>query len=401
MKKQKAFIREGVILALTFFAVFVSVVFYFYNTKSEPLKYFSTEREAENPLVAEIKIPIEPPKRIVTHIKTPESVKAVYMSSWVAGSPEIRKTMIKLIEETELNAVIIDVKDSTGRVAFVMEDPIVKNTGSYEKRIGDVENLIDILHEKNIYVIARIAAFQDPYLANKRPDISPFRKSDGKLWKDYKGLAWVEPASEEVWDYLVAIGKESYNVGFDELNFDYIRFPSDGNMAEIRYRFYDSAQLTKAEQMRRFFEYLNKELKPLGVPLSADLFGMTMTNSDDLNIGQVLENTLPYFDFVAPMVYPSHYPTGFHGYKNPASVPYEIIKISMDEGVRRAVIASTSPNKLRPWLQDFDLGATYTADMVRAQMKATYDSGLNSWMLWDPSNKYTPAALIKEVAQIN
>lgn len=338
-------------------------------------------------------------EHIVTHIKTPTAVKAVYMSSWVAGTPSIRSRLVKLIKDTELNAVVIDVKDSTGMISFDVEGEYLRSFGSVEKRIYDVDGLIKELHDNNIYAIARIAAFQDPHLTKKRPDLAVYRKSDGKVWKDRKGLSWVDPGSEEIWDYLVSVGKYAYSVGFDELNFDYIRFPSDGNMNDIAYRHYDQDEMSRSEQMRKFFEYLNKKIKPAGIVISADLFGMTTTNKDDLNIGQILEDALANFDFVSPMVYPSHYPTGFHGYKNPAAAPYDIIKISMGEGVKKAIAANVSPNKLRPWLQDFDMGATYTADMVRAQMKATYDVGLTSWMLWDPSNKYTPSALIKELAQ--
>ena len=134
----------------------------------------------------------------------------------------------------------------------------------------------------------------------------------------------------------------------------------------------------------------------MGAPLSIDLFGMTTTNTDDLNIGQNLENALKYFDYVSPMVYPSHYPKGFNGYANPAAKPYEIVKFSMNSAVERAVKASTTPLKLRPWLQDFNLGATYDAPMVRAQIQATYDSHLNSWMLWNASNRYTIKALDKQ-----
>ncbi|MEK9201846.1 MAG: putative glycoside hydrolase, partial [Patescibacteria group bacterium] len=130
-----------------------------------------------------------------------------------------------------------------------------------------------------------------------------------------------------------------------------------------------------------------------GVVISADLFGMTTTNTDDLNIGQVLERTLPYFDYIAPMVYPSHYPKTFLGFSNPAEKPYEVIKYSLDSAVTRA---STTPQKIRPWLQDFDLGAVYTKEMVRAQIQATYDAGLTSWMLWDAANTYTRGALLPE-----
>ena len=225
-----------------------------------------------------------------------------------------------------------------------------------------------------------------------RPDLAVRRASDGGVWADYKGISWIDPGAKEYWNYLVKIGKESYNDGFDELNFDYIRFPSDGNMKDIKYPF--TGTTTKAVMMKNFFSFLNDQLKPTGATLSADLFGMTTTNTDDLNIGQVLENALPYFDYIAPMVYPSHYPSGFLNYKNPASLPYEVVKYSLDKAVARTILASTTPYKIRPWLQDFDLGATYTASMVRKQIQATYDAGLDSWMLWDAANTYTPGAVL-------
>jgi hypothetical protein len=210
------------------------------------------------------------------------------------------------------------------------------------------------------------------------------------IWKDYKGISWIDADAPEFWDYILAISKEAYSTyGFDELNYDYIRFPSDGEMRDIYYPF--SNGKTKIDVMREFFSYLSHNLKSSGAVLSADLFGMTATNKDDLNIGQLLENTLPYFDFVAPMVYPSHYPATFLGYSNPADYPYQVIKYSLDRAYARA---STTPQKIRPWLQDFDYKAVYTADMVKLEMKATYDAGFNSWMLWDPSNTYTKGALL-------
>ncbi|MBI5140249.1 MAG: hypothetical protein HZA94_02280 [Candidatus Vogelbacteria bacterium] len=331
------------------------------------------------------------------HIKTPESVKAIYMSSWVAGSPVYRKRLVDMIESTELNSVVIDVKDSTGKIAFEMEDPLVKSIGAFENRMPDARSFIKSLHEKNIYVIARIAVFQDPHVTKVQPEWAVRTKKTGAIWKDRNGLSWANMASREFWDYIVAIARESYKAGFDELNFDYVRFPSDGNMIDIAYPGFDEGMVTKAEQLRRFFEYLSENLRLTKAPLSVDLFGMTTTNTDDLNIGQVLENALPYFDYVAPMVYPSHYPPTFNGWKKLATVPYELIKFVMEEGVKRTIAASFSPNKLRPWLQDFDLGAIYTAPMVRDQIQATYDVGLNSWMLWDAGNKYTLSVLEPEV----
>jgi hypothetical protein len=191
------------------------------------------------------------------------------------------------------------------------------------------------------------------------------------------------------------IATTSYALGFDELNFDYVRYPSDGNMQDTNYT-WTIGTSTKAEMLETFFSYLHDNLKNTGVKTSADLFGMTTTANDDLGIGQELLRTLPYFDFVDPMVYPSHYPPTWSGFKNPADHPYEVIKISMQGGIDKATNASSTPEKLRPWLQDFDLGAPYNAPEVRAEIKATNDVGLNSWLMWDAGNKYSPGAYLTE-----
>ena len=333
-------------------------------------------------------------KETVRHIKTPNEVRGIYMTSWVASTDSIRRGLVKIAEDTEINAIVIDIKDYTGKVAFLMKNQKVKEAGSSEDRVKDMKKFIEELHSKNIYVIGRIAVFQDPYLAKARPDLA-VKRSDGVTnWKDYKGMLWLDPCSKEVWDYTIAIAREAESIGFDELNFDYIRFPSDGNMKDIKYPHCD-ATLTKPDLLENFFYNLKKGLNDLSVPLSADLFGMVATNFDDLNIGQVLERTEPYFDYVSPMVYPSHYPKDYNGFANPAAKPYEVIKLSMDSAVKRLLAASSSPFKLRPWLQDFDLGANYDAVMIRKEKQAVYDAGLNSWLMWSPSNRYTVEALDK------
>jgi hypothetical protein len=219
------------------------------------------------------------------------------------------------------------------------------------------------------------------------------KKSDGTVWKDRKGLSFIDVSAKPYWEYIATLARDAYAIGFDEINFDYIRFPSDGNMKDIAYPW--TATTTKSVALEKFFAYLEQEVKPSGAVISADLFGMTTTNTDDLNIGQVLEPALRHFDYVAPMVYPSHYPPNFNGWVNPNEHVYGVVKYSMDKAVLRANTASTTPLKLRPWLQDFDYGGDYGAVEVRAQIQATYDAGLTSWMLWDPNNRYTPAALEK------
>jgi hypothetical protein len=352
--------------------------------------------------VEEATIPIDTASTIspivVTHIETPEVVKAVYISAWVAGSSKFRDNIIKMIDETELNAIVIDVKDSTGRVSFDMNVPTVRSEGSIEKRIANVRALTDMLHKKNIYIIGRVSVFQDPYMTKKHPEWSVTKKSDGTVWKDRKGLSFLDPAKKEVHDYILAVAKGAYEEGFDELNFDYIRYPSDGNMKDINYHLKEGE--TRSDNIEKFFKYLSVEMKKeKNVPISADLFGLTTEVNDDMGIGQVWEKALPYFDFLCPMVYPSHYPSGHLGYKNPSNYPYEVINKALISAVNKTEKISQSKNKIRPWLQDFDLGAVYTREMVQAEVRAVYDNGLISWMLWDPSNKYTPSALKIESTQ--
>ena len=327
----------------------------------------------------------------VTHIKTPEHVKSVYISAWTAGGPKFLSPITKLIDSTELNAVVIDVKDSTGRVSFHSSNAELEKIGSPEKRIPDIKALTTLLHQKNIYIIGRIAVFQDPYLTKVKPEWSITRKSDGKVWKDRKGLSFLDPSKKEVYDYIATVAKEAYSVGFDELNFDYIRYPSDGNIKDINYHLVEGK--TKADNIEAFFKYLSADLKKeQNIPISADLFGLTTEATDDMGIGQVWEKALPYFDFLCPMVYPSHYPPGQDGFKNPNLHPYEIINIALTSAIKKTKAMNENISKIRPWLQDFNLGAVYTPEMVSAQMKAVYDNGLNSWMLWDPANKYSSAS---------
>jgi hypothetical protein len=289
------------------------------------------------------------------------------------------------------------VKDYTGKIVFPVSDPVLRAYGSEEVRVKDMRDFVESLHKKGIYVIARIAVFQDAYFVKYRPDLAVKNKAGTAVWKDRKGISWIDPGSQEYWDYIVLLAQQTRNIGFDEINFDYIRFPSDGNMQDISYPY--SSTTPKTQVMKSFFSYLHDKLISQrtvsgdGVKISADLFGMVTTVQDDMGIGQLLENALPYFDYIMPMVYPSHYPPTFQGYKNPEAYPYEVVKFAMQSGVNRAKVASTTPLKLRPWLQDFGLKQTYGSAEVRAQIKATYDVGLDSWILWSASNKYTRGAL--------
>lgn len=349
----------------------------------------------------------EPVKPKVAHVETPASVKSIYMSQCVVGTPTFRDTLVELVDTTELNSIIIDIRDYTGKISFPTTHPLLADSVSDACGANDMKEFIAHLHEKDIYVIGRITVFQNPYYTSQHPE-QAVQSTKGGVWKDRKGLAFVDVGAREYWDSVVALAEESYAIGFDEINFDYIRYPSDGPMAEAVYH---NEGKSKSEMLEEFFKYLHGKLEPSGMVMSADLFGMTTTNTDDLNIGQVLERALPYFDYIAPMVYPSHYPNGFNGYTNVNAHSYDIIHYSMKEAVRRTVattttvaalthtrIGTTTPaiyskpsydkQKMRPWLQSFDYPVEYTPEMVGAQIQATYDVGLTSWFFWDPANKY-------------
>ncbi len=331
-----------------------------------------------------------PAKPQAAHLPTPPAVKAVYMSACIAGTPNLREKLVKNLEGTEINSIIADLKDYTGTLAYASTSvPSPKGKGC---RVFDYPEFVKELHDKGFYVIGRVTVFQDPLYSAAHPDLAVQSKSHpGRPWADKKGLAFIDPDFPAYWNYIVSIAEEAHDIGFDEINFDYIRFPSDGDMADASFAV--PASTTRAQVITGFFRFLRDQLQPKGIVTSADIFGQTTVNHDDLGIGQILENALPYFDYVAPMVYPSHFLAGFAGFDNPAAHPYEIIKYSMGRAVERAAAASTSPEKLRPWLQAFDLGADYTPDMVHQQMQAAYDVGLTSWMLWDAANRYSKEEL--------
>jgi len=392
-------IKNGSVFFLSVASVTIASIFYFGLPSIASIKYETGNKNNLKEGETTIKEDgANVPEFIVTHISVPEYVRAIYMTSWVAGTVDWRMSLAELVDKTELNSIVIDIKDYSGAISFNIDNAIIDQVGAEENRIPDIKEFIGTLHDMGIYVIGRITVFQDPHYSLQNPNLAVQKESDRSVWKDYKGLSFVDPSAKQFWDYIVELSKVSYGLGFDELNFDYIRFPSDGNMKDIYYPLSETQVATdpnfgKAKLIRNFFSYLHDSLSETGVVLSADLFGMTTTNKDDLNIGQVLEYAEPYFDYIAPMVYPSHYPKGFNGHDNPNHYPYEVVNYSMKHAVERLIAASSTPDKLRPWLQDFDYGGNYGEAEVRAQIQAVYDAGLTSWMLWDPSNKYTPAAL--------
>jgi hypothetical protein len=419
----------GIFTALSFFHVSLFDVSSYKHTALE--RTYATEAKEEK-----VKVPPAPDNRpTVKHVPLPTAVKSIYMSACVAGTRDFRQRLITLAQETEINSIVIDIKDYSGSISFPPTSDAWKPAWNQAVcGARDMKELVQTMHDNNIFVIGRITVFQDPLYAKTHPTQAVLRSDQATVWADHKGLSFVDVAAKPYWEHIVALSAESYNLGFDELNFDYVRYPSDGNMSDTYFPQSVAGQygMDKQANLEAFFKYLNEKLddestfaayrhentgRASSTPYtSADLFGMTTTNYNDLSIGQVQDRAVPYFDFVAPMVYPSHYPPSFLGLGNPNDYPYKVVYHAMKTGVDRLKSPTTpmqgflherigtstpavykkptqGPEKLRTWIQDFDYGGDYDAADVRAQIQASYDAGVESWMIWAPSNIYTRGAL--------
>ncbi|NLY90125.1 MAG: putative glycoside hydrolase [Firmicutes bacterium] len=328
--------------------------------------------------------PLEPEPAFprVTPVPMPAEVKGIYATGWAAGSPALFNRILQFIEATEVNSLVVDIKDDTGLLSYRSTVPLVEVLGAWEKKIPDPQRLLQTLQQKKIYPIARLVVFKDPYLAEKRPDLA-VKHTDGGIWRDYKGLAWVDPHAREVWNYNIQIAKEAIKMGFPEIQFDYVRFASDGDLKKCVYPFADGS--SKEDVIEAFLQYAREELEPLGAVVSADIFGLACSAPDDLYIGQKLEKIAQAVPVISPMVYPSHYAKGSYGLANPDLSPYETVLKSLQDASRRL---SAYPVKLRPWLQDFSLGSNYGPAQIEAQIRAVYDAGVRDWIFWNPSCRY-------------
>lgn len=312
--------------------------------------------------------------------KIPVEVKGLYMTGWVAGIPTLRNRLIQKIDQTELNAVVLDVKDDEGQLTDgdMGVTLAVQIGAAYHK--AKLSDVLTQFEAHQIYPIARIVCFKDPILAKHRPDLA-IKMANGQLWRDRRGLSWVDPSNKEVWKYIVDVAKASALLGFREIQFDYVRFLTDGN---IKLAVYPNQKLSKEDSIAAFLTYAKSELVSYNVFLSADVFGLSATASDDIQIGQKFEKIANIVDYICPMVYPSHYAKGTFGLTNPNAYPYETVYQAMLDGMQKNPKAI-----IRPWLQDFSLGyPPYTGDHVQAQKNAVYKAGLKEWILWNPSNIY-------------
>jgi hypothetical protein len=346
-----------------------------------------------------VKMPGYERKRLAIEKETtvslaPRAIKAAYLTYYGVGDRGIRERVVGLIDRTELNAVVIDVKGDRGLIPYRTQVPAALEAGAQGPVIiKDFDGLIADLKGRGIYTIARIVVFKDHVLAHHRPDLAIMDSRTGKPWIDNEKLAWVDPTREQVWDYVIAIAREAVAKGFDEVQFDYVRFPTDGRLSAAKYS-RPNNQANRLETIAGFLAKARRELGPTGAFIGADVFGYTAFNENDTDIGQRIEELAPHLDYLCPMVYPSGYHVGIPGVRKPVENPYEIVKESVRLTRKRSVHTTV---RVRPWIQDFRDYAfdkrIFGVKEIRAQIRGADDGGGAGWMLWNPRNDYTGDAL--------
>lgn len=338
--------------------------------------------------------------------RKPEKVKGIYLSAYTAGNPERMEEILQKIDETEINAVVIDVKDDEGRVTFAMDSPVVTEIGACQRYIRDIDSLVATLKEHNIYLIARVVAFRDPYLAENKPEWS-LKRADGTIYRDKDNLAWVDPYQIGVWDYLMEIGSKAKEAGFDEIQFDYIRFSTGSSMKDVVFTEEVTKGRSRTDIISEFTSYAYGKLAPQGLFVSADVFGAIIGSDGDADtVGQIYGEMASNLDYICPMIYPSHYGDGNFGLEHPDLQPYETITAALAGSKKDLAqymlstasdavsVKKDSQAVVRPWLQDFTASylknhVKYGPDQVRAQIQGVYDSGYEEWILWNSSNRYS------------
>jgi hypothetical protein len=323
----------------------------------------------------------------------PDVVKALYVNAWAFGSSRLWD-LVRLVDSTAVNSLVIDVKDDTGCLLYRSTVPTARAIGAAQcARAPDIGPRLDTLRAHGIYAIARIVVAKDPLLAEHKAAWS-VRSREGGLWRDRIGSAWVDAYNDSVWVYAGQLAREAVGLGFAEVQFDYVRFPDEprSRLASAIFSARRDGESPRAA-VRRHIELLAGFVKPLGVPVTFDVFGLTASVTGDLGIGQVWEDFIDVADVVLPMVYPSHYGRGSFGFETPNAHPYGVVKTALVDALARTPAARA---QIRPYLQAFTLGRRhprYTPSEIREQIQATEDVGIRSWVLWNPRSVYQRAAL--------
>ena len=312
-----------------------------------------------------------------------DQAKGMHLTIYAAASQQHKIRTNDLLDNTEMNAVVIDIKEIDGDISVKN----VANGLSYSKSVPSVLPYLKQVKEKGMYAIARIVVFRDNVMPRKRPDLA-VKNPDGSLWQDRKQLTWLNPYKQGAVDYILELAEKTADMGFDEIQFDYIRFPSDGNTKNCRYGV-EHSSTTASAAIVDFLKQAKKRLAPKGIKVSIDVFGLTTTEKTDMGIGQKIVEMTEQVDYVSPMIYPSHYNNGEYGIPNPNKEPYRTVYIALQGAKKRIPV-----EKLRPWLQDFSMkGVKYGPAEIQAQIQACYDCGVKTWLLWNAACRYTKGGL--------
>ena len=319
--------------------------------------------------------------------------RALYLSFYGVGEKSLREPALRLIAETELNALVIDVKGDRGMIPYKSSIPLASQIGAQRiQTVKDMKGLIQSFKEKGIYTIARIVVFKDDLLALARPDLA-VKTQTGTVWRDRENLAWVDPFKNEAWEYNIQIAIEAAQQGFDEIQFDYVRFPDSSSPRFSR----PNTEENRVGAISGFLKEAKSRLKPYNVFLAGDLFGYVCWNPDDTKIGQKLDALVPYLDYLSPMLYPSGFHLGIPGYRNPMQNIFEFIYLSLKRAQERTQVSSL---RFRPWLQAFRDYAfdrrSFQAQEIQSQIRGSESFGSSGWMLWNPTNVYSPQGLSKK-----
>ncbi len=339
----------------------------------------------------------QPGKKSYDIYLRPFNPKALYLTFYGIGDRSLRESAIRLIRETELNSLVIDVKGDRGMITYKSSIPLASEIGAQKLIIlKDMGETIRTLREKGIYTIARIVVFKDNLLAAARPDLA-VTTQDGKVWRDRENLLWVDPSKKDVWDYNIRIAEEAAKQGFDEIQFDYVRFPDRrGLKFQIQ-----NTQEERVKSITGFLSEAKKRLAPYNVFVSADIFGYVPWNVDDTQIGQKIEELGGCVDYISLMLYPSGFQFGIPGYRNPVAHPYEIVSLSLKKAQERSKLPAV---RFRPWIQAFRDYAfdrrIFSGPEIKKQIRASDEFGSNGWMLWNPRNVYDAEGLEPEARSV-
>jgi len=344
----------------------------------------TTPRSASAPAPAAAPIPASTVRGLDPNTAV---IRALYVNRYHAQSRKRMQQLIAIADQTEINGLVIDMKDEFG-LNYDTKNPEFKRNAGTAGVVRDLTALLDTIKAHKILPIARIVVFKDSVTARVHPEWT-IRRTDSSIWRDKKGIAWVNPYHKELWDYNIGVAEELVKLGFQEIQFDYIRFPEPYKSLPQQV-FPGAGGVSKPAALAEYLKTAKARLNALGVRSTADIFGLVTTVHGPLEVGQWWEKVSPQVDVVLPMVYPSHYPHGSFGIKSPNAAPYETIKIAIDTArIRDQKLGITTPEHVRPWLQAFTLGAPeYGPQQLEAMKKAVYDAGYDGWVMWNPGSKY-------------